>query len=574
MAYEKKTINYIMEEVYRKSIYLPAIQRKYVWNDSQITRLFDSIMLGYPIGTFLFWKVKKEIVNQNEYSMYEFIREFHEKEYNKNPLAPEFPNPKDETIWAVLDGQQRLTSLYIALKGSLSRKLPRKRWNNPDAFPQKELYFDLHSGKSDDDDITYNFKFLTGEEAKMNKDGKIWYPVKDILKYPAAKLMREVLIPRGLETDELAIDNIYLLHQRLTIDEIINYFEVEEDSIDSVLDIFVRVNSGGTVLSKSDLLFSTIVSHWDSARDEIDNLLSEINNNGRFKFSNDFIMRTCLYVLDMSVALKVETFKKDSVMKIKDNWEDIRRAIKKTVELLKEFGFNSENMISYVAVSPMVYYIFKGGNLDDNSKDELKKYIIVAQLRQIFGTASNSALTSIRKALNEAPNDSFRMSNLNIIRFTGDRTLRYTADEIDTMVYEQEIGPYTFMLLSLLYPHLKYDEIEFHQDHMHPKSSFEEAKIKDLKLPNGEVIDDEKKEEWRRRRNTLPNLQLLNGRENEAKGAKPLVDWLEEPSIKKNVMYLPEDVSYELSNFEEFMEKRQELMSNALKDILLEDKAN
>ena len=278
-------------------------------------------------------------------------------------------------------------------------------------------------------------------------------------------------------------------------------------------------------------------------------------------------MRTCLYLLDMPVTLKVETFKKDSVLKIKDNWEEIREAITETVKLLNKFGFNSENMISYVAVSPMVYYIFKGGNLDDSSKNELKKYIIVAQLRQIFGTASNSALTSIRRALKEAPNDPFSMSNLNNIRFTGDRTLRYTADEIDDMFDTYEIGAYTFMILSLLYPYSEYDKIEFHQDHMHPYSSFEEEKIKDLKLPDGQVIDDEKKEDWRRRRNNLANLQLLDGRENEAKGAKPLANWLKETSI--NVMYLPEDVSYELSNFEEFIEKRQELMSKALKDLLL-----
>ena len=58
-------------------------------------------------------------------------------------------------------------------------------------------------------------------------------------------------------------------------------------------------------------------------------------------------MRTCLYLLDMSVALKVETFKKDSVMKIKDNWGAISKAIKDTAKLLNQFGFNSENMISH-----------------------------------------------------------------------------------------------------------------------------------------------------------------------------------------------------------------------------------
>lgn len=572
MAYEKKSIRAIINDVNSRRIYLPAIQRKYVWSDSQITRLLDSIMLGYPIGTFLFWKVKKTIVNQKEYTMYEFIKDYHDRDMYKNLPAPQpFMFESDnETIWAVLDGQQRLTSLYIALQGSISRKLPNKRWKNNDAFPKKELYFNLHSEKTDDDDISYEFKFLTADEAVKNNDDKIWYLVKNILKYSAEDLLKKVIIPNGWATDKVAAKNIYLLHTRLVTDDIINYFEVEKDSIDSVLDIFVRVNSGGTVLSKSDLLFSTIVSHWDKARDEIETLLSEINKKGEgFKFSNDFIMRNCLYLLDMSVALKVETFKKDSVMKIKEKWDSMSKAIKDTVDLLTEFGFNSENIISYVAVSPMVYYRFKGGNFDTVSKAELRKYIVISQVRQIFGAASNSALTSIREALKAAPSNSFSMANLNGIRFTGDRTLKYTADEIDAMFDTYEIGAYTFMLLSLLYPNLKYSQKGFHQDHMHPHTAFEEGKIKGLVLPDGTTIDNTTKEDWRRRRNTLANLQLLEGRENESKNDSPLVDWLKIPENIENAKYLPAGISYELSNFEEFMEKRQELMSDALKKILL-----
>ena len=161
------------------------------------------------------------------------------------------------------------------------------------------------------------------------------------------------------------------------------------------------------------------------------------------------------------------------------------------------------------------------------------------------------------------------MTNLNRIRFTGDRTLRYTADEIDSIFDTYEIGAYTFMLLSLLYPNLKYSQKGFHQDHMHPYTGFEEKKIKDLVLADGTVIDDTTKEDWRRRRNTLANLQLLEGRENEAKNDTPLVDWLKVPENIENAKYLPSGISYDLSNFEEFMEKRQELMSKALKDILL-----
>ena len=565
MAYEKKTIKAIIDDIKGGRMYLPAIQRKYVWGDNQITRLMDSIMRGYPIGTFMFWKVKKDIINEKEYSMYEFIQDYHDRDKYKNDPAgnPFLFDSEDETINAVLDGQQRLTSLYIALQGSMSRKLHNKRWKNDDAFPKKELYFNLHSQPDADQDISYEFKFMTSDDISKNQGNSLWYKVKDILKYYKKKLKPE------WESDKIAKDNISILHKRLFEEEIINYFEVESDSIDSVLDIFVRVNSGGTVLSKSDLLYSTIVSHWDKARDEIDDLLSEINEMGEgFKFSNDFIMRTCLYVLDLSVTLKVETFKKDSVIKIRDNWDTIKNAIKQTVSVLNEFGFNSENILSYVAVSPMVYYLYKGGKLDADSKEELRKYIVIAQLKQIFGTASNSALTSIRKELQAAPSDSFSMANLENIKFTSDRYLRYTVDEIDAMFDTYEIGPYTFMILSLLYPHLKYSQKGFHQDHMHPYAGFEESKIKNLVLMNGNVIDNKTKEEWRRRRNTLANLQLLEGRENESKKATPLVDWLKDTGNRENTKYLPKDVSCELANFEEFMEERQKEMSKKLKKIL------
>ena len=571
MSYIKVTIKDIIDDINSRKMYLPAIQRKYVWSDLQIVRLMDSIMRGYPIGTFLLWKVKKKIVNEKEYSMYEFIKDYHERDLFNNPPAPQpfTYNSDDEYIWSLLDGQQRLTSIYISLQGSIRRKLPNKRWKNDDAFPQKELYFNLHSNYTEDDDISYEFDFLTEAEAESNKDGKLWYRVKDILKYKQEELITSLILPKGLATDTLATSNISLLHRRFVTEEIINYFEVEADSIDNVLDIFVRVNSGGTVLSKSDLLFSTIVSHWDKARDEIDKLLSEINKKGEgFKFTNDFIMRTCLYLLDMSVTLKVETFKKESVILIKNNWNKIKTSIKETVDLLVDFGFSSDNIMSYVAISPIVYYHYHGGKFDKTSKSELRKYYITAQLRQIFGAASNSALTLIRTELKKHTNSSFALSDLYSIRFTGDRTLKYTSEDIDTLFDTYEIGAYTFMILSLLYPNLKFGQKGFHQDHMHPHTSFETEKISNLNLPDGTVISSDTISEWQRRRNTLANLQLLEGRENEEKNKTPFEEWLKKPE-NKGVKYLPKDISYSLSNFEEFMEKRQEIMSSELKKLLI-----
>lgn len=561
MSYQKKTIKAVLDDISSGKMYLPAIQRKYVWSEAQIIKLMDSILLNYPIGTFLFWNVEGKTINEKQYSLYEFIKNYHERDAFINPHAP---NPIiKESVFAVLDGQQRLTSLFIALQGSLALKLPMKRWNNDDAFPAKELFMNLKGKKKDDDDeMTYEFAFLTAKESEKIEPDKLWYKAKDILRYDTTdEVMLSVIASNGWN-DAVVMKNILALHRSLVTEEIINYFEIKKDSIDDVLDIFIRVNSGGTVLSKSDLLFSTVVSHWDKARDEIEELLKTINNIGeKYKFTNDFIMRSCLYLLDMPVSLKVETFKRDSVLKIKEKWDDIKDAIVSTVKLLDEFGFNSENIISYVAITPIVYYKFNGGTFDTDSKGELRKYIVIAQVKQIFGTASNSALTSIREALSGKCNH-FRLSTLSSVRFTGDRNLRYTEDEI-TSLFDIEIGAYTFMILSLLYPNLKYSQKGFHQDHMHPYSAFNDKNIKSLSL------DDATRIEWQQSRNKLANLQLLEGRENESKNDMSLIEWLKEPVNSENVKYLPSNISYELSDFDTFIIERQKLMSAELKRILL-----
>lgn len=563
MSYQKKTIKTILDEINSGQVYLPAIQRKYVWSENQITKLMDSIMLNYPIGTFLFWKVSKEIINSKQYSLYEFIKNYHERDFFSNLHAPN-PITKDH-IFAVLDGQQRLTSLFIALQGSLALKLPMKRWSSSDAFPLKELYLNLKSQKlSEDDDITYKFAFLTEDQANDTSENALWFKAKKILEFETTDDVMEYIAEDTTLNNSIIRKNLLALHRCLVTEEIINYFEIKKDSIDDVLDIFIRVNSGGTVLSKTDLLFSTVVSHWDKARDEIEDLLKTINNIGeKYKFTNDFIMRSCLYFLDLPVTLKVEAFKKDSVIAIKDKWDNIKKAIINTVKLLDEFGFNSENIISYVAITPVAYYLYKNGTVNSATKFELRKYIVVAQLKQIFGTAGNSALTSIREILKNLK-EPFSLSFLESIRFTGDRTLKFTANEIDALFDDLNIGAYTFMVLSLLYPNLKYSQKGFHQDHMHPYSAFDKKEVYQRLNVSSETL-----EEWKQLRNKLPNLQLLEGRENESKNATSLVDWLKDKSNSENAKYLPLNISYELSNFENFMEKRKKLLSTALKEILL-----
>ena len=67
MSYFEQSIKDVLVEIEDGKLFLPAIQRKFVWSEEQITKLFDSLMRGYPIGTFLFWQIDKEKDNTNGY---------------------------------------------------------------------------------------------------------------------------------------------------------------------------------------------------------------------------------------------------------------------------------------------------------------------------------------------------------------------------------------------------------------------------------------------------------------------------------------------------------------------------
>ena len=340
--------------------------------------------------------------------------------------------------------------------------------------------------------------------------------------------------------------------------------------MDDVLDIFVRVNSGGTVLSKTDLLFSTIVAYWQDARDQIDDFLSSINKIGdHYEFDSDFIMRTCLYVLDMPIVMKVESFKQDNIELIKSRWTDIKSAVKDTIKLLNELGFSSENIVSNNAILPIIYYRFKTSS-DAFSSSELKnsirKYFVVGQAKKVFGNHSNQTLDILRNTLRDAK--VFNYEQIKDIKLADERTLACTRENIDEWINDFKKGPYTFLLLSLLYPDLKYSQEKFEQDHMHPYSGFLYSNLKKI-IPYGGTspLTSTEIADWTSKRDTLPNLQLLTSTENENKLKMKLKDWLSSGHTDR---YLPDSSDdYEFRDFINFYEARKKLISEKLEAILV-----
>ena len=173
------TIERTLDQIHRHDLVLPAIQREFVWHPEQIGRLFDSLMQGYPFGTFLYWQVDAE--NSGKFKFYDFVLDYHERD---TPHCPQLGPLPDKQLTAVLDGQQRLTALNIGLRGSMAWKRPRLWWNNPDAFPKRRLYLDLlwQPDEDDDDASQYRFEFLTEAEIEGATEGTCWFPVPDILR--------------------------------------------------------------------------------------------------------------------------------------------------------------------------------------------------------------------------------------------------------------------------------------------------------------------------------------------------------------------------------------------------------
>lgn len=109
------TIKDAIDNIVSSTYLLPAIQRKFVWSSDKIEKLFDSIMRGYPVNSFMFWEIKDSNI-KNSFKFHPFLIEYREffKEDN-----PDIDTKSNSDFFAVIDGQQRLTSIYIGLKGSL-----------------------------------------------------------------------------------------------------------------------------------------------------------------------------------------------------------------------------------------------------------------------------------------------------------------------------------------------------------------------------------------------------------------------------------------------------------------------
>lgn len=178
MTYRSATIKDILSRINR-TYFLPAIQRPFVWESDQIVDLFDSILRGYPISSFLFWEVQEE--NWQNWDIYKFIDNFRYGNVHNEPATP-----SSGELTLVLDGQQRLTSLLIGLSGSYTIRQKYKRNSNPSAFITQRLYIDLlqdGTAEESETDVQARFGLKFADGPPRNTSDSYWILVGKILQF-------------------------------------------------------------------------------------------------------------------------------------------------------------------------------------------------------------------------------------------------------------------------------------------------------------------------------------------------------------------------------------------------------
>ncbi|MGL5479951.1 MAG: GmrSD restriction endonuclease domain-containing protein [Clostridium sp.] len=552
----RKMMGHLNNELEQGGFWLPNIQRDFVWSEEQIVRLFDSIMREYPIGTLMVWKTKQKIKCRR------FINTYRQEKNISNTY--ETINDKQKLL--VLDGQQRLQSMFIALMGS---------------YEGKELYLDVLGKPDNNDDIKYKFKFIQEHNVPVN-----YVKVKEIVYSNQRPLNIARNIKENLKRSNILVNEKSEFEITDTIDQLVSVFCTQElityqelDSVDNsdkysendIVEIFIRANSGGTILEKSDLLTALLTVSVDEIEEKLSDLILSLNKFG-YKFTRDYILKICLTLIGAGSKFEINKFRKsDNIEKIDENWEDISNAIKDVKDFIygKTYLKCGKTLGAYNPLIPIIYLRYK---YKDKYKEAIEKGLSKWLIEVIFAGAYSGSADSIIdltiKSIDENKDMDFEL--LNEIYRNKNKSLEITESNILAAGYGTEPAKRKlYLLFNMWYQQFNFSpsfiENEPNVDHIFPQAALKKIKIMGNK---GKQVQKYKKNEI----NQIGNCMLLTMKENQmgGKGDKLPKEWFKHKNKDYLKLHLiPEDRElWELDRFEDFILARNKLIVDKIKSLI------
>lgn len=552
------TIYEALQNIRNKKYVMPAFQRQYIWSMEQIEKLWDSILLDYPIATFLFWNVNNENVTWDTY----FCNFLSSVTFNSRKQADSTNYTLSgidtrDTNTAVLDGQQRLTSLFLSLfgEGYIRQKHTRKKSNNNLVT---KLLIELNKDKLALEEEEYNSKkYDIRFSEKIGKLSPTQFEIKKILDERFQDdSTREEAIEKEIEnvpmdSRQYARDILNKLYKKIFVEKLLRFTEIYDMKQDDALEMFVRFNNGGKALRKSEITMSILEVYWPNARTEFGKVLK----NSYEEFDSDFLIRFALMlygdVIKSNISKKIATA-------LKDNWSNFRKALEDLEYILKGLKIQVSRFSgSWNVLLPILYSIYYNPNYRDNIEG-IHSYLVRAILFTYFQSGTTGKLQQMKNNIN-AYDYEITVNMLNQMR-----EFNVTEGKIEDIVNAEKgsrIAGEVLYYLSLDWINENY---KYEQDHLHPDERF-----------NGysPLISKEEWISWRGNRNRLPNLHLLEGRSNASKNNMRLIDYYEDMNNEQKIefyrqSFIPDGVSLEFEDFGNFYEKRKLILTEKIRKLL------
>lgn len=523
------TIAEAVRRIQKGDLILPAIQREYVWKPGQVMGLFDSLMRGYPVGGFLSWKVEPETASR--FRFYGFMKDYSSFNNRHNPDADPVAGRE---VTAVLDGQQRLTSFNIGLRGTYSYKLPRAWANLPTSYPARRLYLNvLGEAEENEAGLRYDFRFLTeAQVAAASEDPeRHWFAVQRVFAAEKMSQLWAATAQDGLANHDKAVGILSQLWESIHTTASVKFFEETEQDIDRVLDIFIRVNSAGTVLSYSDLLLSIATAQWQErdARAAIHGLVDDLNSTGAgFNFSQDIVLKSGLVLAGVSdVGFKVKNFTAETMLTLDQQWDAIADSLRLAVGLLADFGLSTATLTANSVVIPVAYYVhhrrlgpkYREAVADRADRESLRRWVLRSLIVPgVWGAGLDTLLRDLRQTISNYGSHHFPTAEIERRMAQRGKSLALSGEQIEEILNSAYGQPRTFAVLAVLFPHVNTRNVH-HVDHVYPQA------LLSRKVLKASGLDKDKVNRLEGLRDLLPNLQLLEMAVNISKSATVPATW-------------------------------------------------
>ena len=554
------TIYEALENIKNGKYVMPAFQRQYVWSMEQIEKLWDSILLDYPIATFLFWHVDDDNVSWDTY----FCNFLSEVTFDSRKQADSVNYELSSinvnlTDTAVLDGQQRLTSLFLSLYGQayIRQKHARKKIAGGTVV---KLLIELNKNRLAVDEEEYNSKkFDIRFAERIGKLSPTQFEVKNILDPQFREdSTREQAIEKAIvnvppESKEYARGILNQLYRKIFVEKLIRYTKIKDMKQDDALEMFVRFNSGGKALKKHEITMSILEAYWPSAKTEFGKVLE-----GPYAgFGTDFIVRAALMLYGDVVKSNIN---KQIAEDLKNHWQVFKKALRNLETVLKSMKIEVSRFAnSWNVLLPIIYFIYYNPEYEKNMEG-IRAYLVRAVLFTYFQSGTTSKLQQMKSSIN-----SYNYEITVDMMENQISDLRVTDGKIDDILNAEKgsrVAGEVLYFLGLDWINKNY---KYEQDHLHPDERFNRT--------NPVSVAMEEWNKWRSNRNRLPNLHLLEGRQNASKNDMRLVDYYndmndEQKAVFRKEALIPDGVSLELEHFGEFYEKRKALLMDKIRQLL------